>query len=153
MNKSEAINLLNNEGWTKEDAKRALLEVDFSNDPDELTIRKLVSFFAGKELLNRQRLQAAQKALVTKKDKEIEKYKREIRGESEISDEAKLKKLLADNDRLQKINAELKKDNKRLKNIVDLIKLRIAQQTKEILQYEDSEIRKAVIKFFHSTLG
>ncbi|MGF1542743.1 MAG: hypothetical protein ACFCU5_20270 [Pleurocapsa sp.] len=153
MNKSEAINLLNKEGWTKEDAKRALSEVDFSTDPDELIIRKIASLFAGKELVKRQRLQAAQKTLVTKKDKELEQYKEKIRKESEINAESKLKKLLAENDQLQKINAELKKDNKRLKNIVDLIKLKIAQQTKEILKYEDSEIRKAVIKFFHSTLG
>jgi hypothetical protein len=34
-----------------------------------------------------------------------------------------------------------------------MIKLKLAQQTKEILQYEDSEIRKAVIKIFKSTLG
>jgi long-subunit acyl-CoA synthetase (AMP-forming) len=110
-------------------------------------------FFAGKELVNRQRLQAAQKALVTKKNQEIEQYKEKINQKSEINTEAELKKLSADNDQLQKINEDLKKDNKRLKNIVDLIKLKIAQQTKEILQYEDSEIRKAVIQFFHSTLG
>lgn len=153
MNKSEAIDLLNNEGWTKADAKRALLEVDFSNDQNELTIRTVASSFAGQELVNRQNLQKAQKALVTKKNKEIEQYKEKISKESEIDAEAKLKKLLADNEQLQKINAELKKDNKRLKNIVDLIKLKLAQQTKEISKYEDSEIRKALIKFFHSTLG
>jgi hypothetical protein len=153
MNKSEAINLLNSEGWTKEDAKRALLEVDFSGDPDELTIHKAASSFAGKELLQRQRLQAAQKTLVTKKTKEIEEYKEKFNNKLGSIDETYLTKLVADNTRLQKVNEELKKDNKRLKNIVDLIKLKLAQQTKEILQYEDSEIRKAVIKFFHSTLG
>jgi hypothetical protein len=43
MNKSEAINLLNNEGWTKEDAKRALLEVDFSKDLDELRVLQQIN--------------------------------------------------------------------------------------------------------------
>jgi predicted RNase H-like nuclease (RuvC/YqgF family) len=150
MQKSDAFILLNTEGWTKEDAKRALSEVDFSNDPDELTILKAASSFAGKELLQRQRLQAAQKSLVTKKDKEIEKYKEKI---DRVDSETDLTKLLTENRQLQKINEELKRDNKRLKNIVDMIKLKLAQQTKEILQYEDSEIRKAVIKIFKSTLG
>lgn len=194
MKKSEAINLLNSEGWTKKDAERALVDIDFDNNPDELTIRKAASSFADKELLNRQRLQAAQKTLVTKKNKEIEQYKEKIsKGKTSISpdysnsninklltatnqlnninqelkqdnerlkntvntdsSEIEIKKLLADNNALRKINQELKQDNKRLKNIVDLIKLKLAQSTNDILRYEDSEIRKAVIKLLHSTLG
>ena len=72
MNKSEATQLLVREGWTKADALRALERVDFNQNPDELTIRRAISLFAGPELINRQRLQAAQKGMVTKRTKEIE---------------------------------------------------------------------------------
>lgn len=72
MNKSQAIKLLKNEGWTEADAKRALEVIDFNANPDELTIRRTISSFAGSELIKRQRLQAAQKGMVTKKTKEIE---------------------------------------------------------------------------------
>ncbi|MDJ0573120.1 MAG: hypothetical protein QNJ53_29345 [Pleurocapsa sp. MO_192.B19] len=149
MKKSEAINLLNSEGWTKEDAKKALTKVNFGDNPDELTIRKAASSFAGEELLKRQRLQAAQKSLVTKKTKEIEKYKEKI-GQTILTEKTELKKA---NEELKKVNEELKKDNKRLKNVADLIKLKLAQKANDILQYKDSEIREAVIKLFHSTLG
>jgi len=57
------------------------------------------------------------------------------------------------NDELIVANTQLKKENKDLKNIVDQIKLRLARDTKELLQYEDSEIRKAVIRLFRWTLG
>ena len=80
MNKTEAIQLLNQEGWTKADAKRALEIIDFESrhSVDELTILRTASKFAGTELLNRQRLQAAQKGMVTKRNKEIQKYIIEI---------------------------------------------------------------------------
>ena len=76
MNKKEAIALLNDEGWTKADAKRALELLDFKLNPDvdELTIRRATSQFGGVQLYERQRLQAAQKGMVTKKNKEIQKY-------------------------------------------------------------------------------
>ncbi len=57
------------------------------------------------------------------------------------------------NDDLSRANAELKKDNKDLKNIVDQIRLRLAHDTQELLKYEDSEIRKALIRLFRWTLG
>ena len=72
MNKSQAIKLLENEAWTKADAMRALELIDFSANPDEITVRRGISPFAGSELIKRQRLQAAQKGLVTKKNREIE---------------------------------------------------------------------------------
>ncbi|AFZ18620.1 hypothetical protein [Allocoleopsis franciscana] len=73
MNKSQAIKLLKDEGWTEADAKRALAGIDFSTNPGELAIRRTISSFAGTELIQRQRLQAAQKGMVTKKTKEIER--------------------------------------------------------------------------------
>ncbi len=169
MNKSEAINLLHSEGWTKADAKRALEQIDFTINPDELTIRQATSSFAGAELLNRQRLQAAQKAQVTKKKKEISelidriKQYQSVRAQtndissksaSEVRElEAKIKALEKVKYELEQANDKLKKDNKNLKNIVDAIRLKLALETKKLLQYKDSELRQRVIKLFKSTLG
>ncbi|MEQ9669030.1 hypothetical protein [Coleofasciculus sp. G2-EDA-02] len=50
-------------------------------------------------------------------------------------------------------NEKLKKDNRDLTNIVDQIRLRLARDTKMLLEYEDSEIRKALIRLFRWTLG
>jgi chromosome segregation ATPase len=233
VNKSQAIKLLKDEGWTEADAKRALEVIDFNNNPDELTIRRTISSFAGPELFKRQRLQAAQKGMVTKKTKEIErkdeeyvikinqyeeslkrakeKYESEIqtllfrktdletkvnslafqnnellqanenlkkdktvlvkvkeelgKDKAELSkvkeelekDKAELfrvnEKLEKDKAELFRVNEKLKKDNKDLKNLVDAIKLRLAIDVKSLLRYEDSEIRKALVRLFKSTLG
>ncbi|MEH2304030.1 hypothetical protein [Nostoc sp.] len=177
MNKSEAIKLLAGEGWTIKDAERALEKIDFKTNPDEITIRRAISHFAGSELINRQRLQAAQKGLVTKKTNELERkekeyaakidqlinYQRQERDkrENEIQSsydknnfvEDRLKAITSQNKDLIVVNERLMKDNKALKNLVDEIRLKLAINTKKILQYEDSEIRKAVIHLFKSTLG
>ena len=164
MKKSEAIKLLTSEQWTKEDAKRALVDVDFSTNPDELTIRRAISSFAGSELINRQRLQATQKGLVTKKIKVIKELEKDItrlkqyqqKSPSSLdknSLEAQIKTLTAKNQELIKVNKILQKDNKDLKNIVDRIKLQLAIDTKQLLRYEDSELRKGVVKLFKWTLG
>lgn len=177
MNKSQSIKLLENEGWTKADAMRALELIDFSTNPDEITIRRAISPFAGSELIKRQRLQAAQKGLVTKKSNEIEKnnqeyaakieqlkkyqkqenekYETEIQNLSDTNKvlEMKLKSINAQNSELIQANEELKKDNKALKNLIDEIRLKLAMSTKKLLQYEDSEIRQALIIMFKSTLG
>lgn len=52
------------------------------------------------------------------------------------------------NTELIDVNNQLKKENKDLKNIVDQIRLRLAQDMNELLRYEDSEIRKALIRLF-----
>ncbi|MEH2082865.1 MAG: hypothetical protein V7K89_23665 [Nostoc sp.] len=177
MNKSQAIKLLESEAWTKADAMRALEVIDFSTNPDEITIRRAISLFAGSELIKRQRLQAAQKALVTKKTKKIElkeqeyaakidqvkkyqkqereKYEAEIKGLSQRNNilEVEIKTIYSQNKNLTEVNEQLQKDNKAMKNLVDQIRLQLAMNTKKILQYEDSEIRKAVITFFKWTLG
>ncbi|MBD2358899.1 hypothetical protein H6G41_30605 [Tolypothrix sp. FACHB-123] len=177
MNKSQAIKLLESEGWTQADAKRALELINFNTNPDEITIRRAISSFAGSELNNRQRLQAAQKGLVTKKNKEIErthqeystkvdqlnKYQKQEREKYEaeiqrLSDrnqslELQFQTITSQNNELIQINDSLKKDNKALKNLIDAIKLKLAIDVKRILQYEDSEIRKALIHIFKSTLG
>lgn len=177
MDKYKAIKLLESEGWTKADAIRALEVINFNDSPDELTIRRAISIFAGSELIKRQRLQAVQKGMVTKRAKEIEqknkehaakikqlelaqKQEKEIiesKIESLCSDNqtlgSKLQNLVSQKNELLEVNDQLKKDNKALKNIVDEIKLKLAINTRMLLKYEDSEIRKAVIKLFNSTLG
>jgi hypothetical protein len=67
--------------------------------------------------------------------------------------EIQVKKLISEKAELFQANEGLKKDNKALKNLVDEIKLKIAISTKQILKYEDSEIRQALVKFFSWTLG
>ena len=66
---------------------------------------------------------------------------------------SKVQTLTTHNDELVEANTQLKKDNKELKNVVDQIRLRLARDTKLLLQYEDSEIRKALIRLFSWTLG
>ncbi|MEM8807405.1 MAG: hypothetical protein AAGF01_15405 [Cyanobacteria bacterium P01_G01_bin.38] len=66
---------------------------------------------------------------------------------------SKVQSLTTHNDELLDANEQLKKDNKDLKNVVDQIRLRLARDTKTLLQYEDSEIRKALIRLFRWTLG
>ncbi len=166
MKKNEAIKLLNSEGWTKADATRAIASINFDTNPDEITIRRTASQFAGNELFNRQRLQASQKGLVTKKTNEIQKYinqieelKLEIKKlKSDISisnpDLAKRLKELSDkNIELTKVNQQLQKDNKDLKNIVDAIRLKLTIETKHLLKLENSEIKKGLVKLLKSTLG
>jgi uncharacterized protein (DUF3084 family) len=65
----------------------------------------------------------------------------------------KVQTLSDQTEELSVANTQLKKDNKDLKNLVDQIRLRLAQDTKKLLQYEDSEIRKALIRLFRQTLG
>lgn len=66
---------------------------------------------------------------------------------------ANVQTLTTRNDELVEANDQLKRDNKELKNVVDQIRLRLARDTQMLLQYEDSEIRKALIRLFRWTLG
>ncbi|MEI2418933.1 hypothetical protein V6O07_01565, partial [Arthrospira platensis SPKY2] len=78
MTKKEAIALLKEQGWTKADAERALTALDFSTNPDRLVILEAAIQFSGAELLNRQRLQAAQKGQVDRKRKELAEKEEKI---------------------------------------------------------------------------
>jgi septal ring factor EnvC (AmiA/AmiB activator) len=148
MNKTAAIRLLAEQGWTKADAGRALESVDFAADPDELMIWRSASLFAGPELKTRQRLQAAQKGLVTRKVGEIEQTKQE---KSEIETQAK--RLASENSELEAVSNQLKADNKALKNLLDSIKLRLAIDVKQLMNYKDSEIRQALAKWYKGSQG
>ncbi len=67
--------------------------------------------------------------------------------------DSKVKTLTNHNDELLEANDRLKKDNKELKNVVDKIRLRLTKDIKTLLKYEDSEIRKALIRILSWTLG
>lgn len=166
MNKKEAIKLLNHEGWTKADAQRALESINFQTvtDIDELMIRRAASQFAGAELLNRQRLQAAQKGMVTKRNREIQSYIVQIEeltlkiGSSNSGDSAELEKEVAELkgkiSKLVQANDVLQKDNRNLKNIVDEIRFKLTVEIKDMLNLKNIvEIRKSLIKLLKSTLG
>lgn len=159
MNKKEAIQLLCDKGWTKADAQRALEAVNNDLDLDEITIHHFASQFAGSELIKRQNLQRAQKALVTKKNKQIADYifqieKTQQQNNSSNPDlEVRIERLLKEKQELIKANDILKKDNKDLKNIVDAIKLKFTIETKHLLKLENSELKKGLVKLLKSTLG
>jgi hypothetical protein len=72
--KKEAIEFAKQYQWTAKDAERAFdrARIDFATTSDRDLLLALVAF-AGMELLERQRLQASQKGLVTKKNNYIEK--------------------------------------------------------------------------------
>ncbi len=155
MKKTEAINLFVNNGWTKADAERALEDLDFSQDPDELTVYKYSSLFAGKELINRQRSQAAQKGIVTRKTKEIDlkvAENNDLQNKAQVLD-SQNSKLSKTNEKLTQVKDQLEQDNRRLKNLVDAIRLKITIDGGKLLQYEDSEIRKALSKWFKGMQG
>jgi hypothetical protein len=180
MDKSEIIKILQSEDWTKADALRAIESIDFNTNPDELTIRRNISSqFAGRELIKRQREQAAQKGMVTRKTNQIEllqqqyqadikqrdlqfaRSKQQVTGVDSPEQQGsqnqhllvRIKELEVDNRSLTNVNAELKKDNKSLKNIVDSIRLQIARDMKGILKQQDSDLRQAILKLFKSTQG
>ncbi len=82
MDKAEIIKILQSEDWTKADAIRAVASIDFSTSPDELNIRRNISSrFAGRELIERQNAQKAQKGVVTRKNNQIELLKREYQAD------------------------------------------------------------------------
>lgn len=159
MKQSEIIQILKAEKWTASDAERAINQIDFSSDPDELSLRCQISQFAGKELINRQRLQAAQKGVVTKKSHEIERQKVQFTAEiAELGDQNKkldqqVKDLYENHENLRQVNELLKQDNKYLKNLIDAIRLKLTQDTRDILKLKDIEMRQAVAKLFKSSRG
>lgn len=166
MNKKEAIELLNHEGWTKADAQRALESINFKTDTDidELIVRRAASQFAGAELIKRQNLQRAQKGIVTKRNKEIQSYIVQIEeltrkigssnSENSTELEKQVKELKGKISKLIQTNDILKKDNRNLKNIVDEIRFKLTVEIKDIFKLNNIlEIRKSLMKLLKSTLG
>ncbi len=166
MNKKEAIELLDHEGWTKADAQRALKSINFKTDTDidELIVRCAALQFAGAELIKRQNLQRAQKGMVTKRNKEIQSYIVQIEeltlkigssnGENSAELEKQVKELKGKISNLVEANDVLKKDNKNLKNIVDEIRFKLTVEIKSLLNLKNIlEIRKRLIDLLKTILG
>ncbi|MGK7955074.1 MAG: hypothetical protein AB4063_07410 [Crocosphaera sp.] len=84
MTKLEAIEFAKKYSWTVADAKRAFADLDLNTANKEDLLMALANF-AGKELLNRQRLQAAQKAQVTRKKNEIKQIEIDYQQQMEKS--------------------------------------------------------------------
>ncbi|MGB3299990.1 MAG: hypothetical protein WBA76_17130 [Phormidesmis sp.] len=83
MTQQEAIQYAKHFGWTAADAKRAFIDINL-NDADELALLTAMVNFAGPTLYERQRLQGAQKGLVTKKEKYIKQI--ELEFSEKVSD-------------------------------------------------------------------
>jgi predicted RNase H-like nuclease (RuvC/YqgF family) len=176
MKKSEILKLLESEDWTKADALRAIASIDFSTDPDELSIRRAISSqFIGSELSQRQHRQSSQKRLVTIKNGQIKLLQQQLSQQAKGSDDTKktekitqlqqqvqqqkdradgltkqVEELNTNNQLFVKVNAELKQDNKHLKNLVDAIRLQIVKDMRVLLKYQDSELRQAIMKLYKS---
>jgi uncharacterized protein (DUF3084 family) len=99
------------------------------------------------------------KASLEERKKQLEAEQRNLEAEVQnLSSQnqslvSKVQTLITEKDELTIANTQLKKENKDLKNIVDQIKLRLARDTKALLEYEDSQIRRAMIRLFRWTLG
>lgn len=92
------------------------------------------------------------KKLIATETQKLETELARLQEEKQSLD-SRVQFLTVQNTELADANTELKKDNKNLKNLVDQIRLRLAHDTKMLLQYEDNEIRKAMIRLFRWTLG
>ncbi len=86
----DAIQYAKHFGWTGADAKRAFADIDLK-DADELALLTAMVNFAGPTLYERQRLQGAQKGLVTKKETYIKQIELEF-SEKVIDYEKQLSK-------------------------------------------------------------
>lgn len=75
--KKEAIEYAKRFNWTAADAKRAFANLNLEEASEQDILMALVTF-AGSELLERQRLQAAQKGQVTKKNNYIKQVEQDF---------------------------------------------------------------------------
>ena len=82
MRKQDAIAFAKKFDWTAADAKRAFVNLDIK-EADEQSLLLAMANFAGKELLERQRLQAAQRGQVTRKKNEIKQIELEFAAKIE----------------------------------------------------------------------
>ncbi|MEA5533218.1 hypothetical protein [Crocosphaera sp. XPORK-15E] len=84
MTKKQAIEFAKQFNWTGADAERAFNGLNLT-EANEQDILIALAQFSGQELLNRQRLQAAQKAQVTRKKSEIKQIETEYQQQIEES--------------------------------------------------------------------
>lgn len=83
----QAIDFAKKFNWTEADAKRAFEGLNIKDADEKALLLALVNF-AGPELLNRQRLQGAQKAQVTKKTNYIKQIETEFANKVSEYEEA-----------------------------------------------------------------
>jgi len=100
---------------------------------------------------SKQELETRKRQLIAEQNK-LDAEIKKLAERNKILD-SEVKNLTTVNDELVEANTQLKKDNKDLKNIVDQIRLRLAKDMNELLQYEDNQIRRAMIRLFRWTLG
>lgn len=85
--KQQALDFAKKFKWTGKDAERAFANVDLKNADEQALLLALVEF-AGPELAERQRLQGAQKAQVTKRTNYIKKIEIEFSQKTKEYEEA-----------------------------------------------------------------
>lgn len=84
--KKQALEFAKQFNWTAKDAERAFTNINFKEADEQNLLMALVEF-AGPELAERQRLQGAQKAQVTKKVKYIKKIELEFAAQVDKCEE------------------------------------------------------------------
>lgn len=82
----EATNYAKHFGWTEADAKRAFTDIELKS-ADELALLTAMVNFAGPTLYERQRLQGAQRGLVTKKENYIKQIELEFSEKVSVYEE------------------------------------------------------------------
>ena len=97
--KEKAIQFAVDLGWTKSDAERAYkstgIDLKSVDDGVKLPLAMALADFAGKALYERQRLQAAQKGLVTKKTNKIRQIEEDFAAKIErLEDDLKSERSL-----------------------------------------------------------
>ncbi|NEQ20483.1 MAG: hypothetical protein F6K28_14810 [Microcoleus sp. SIO2G3] len=132
-----------NFGQQRSQAQQKLKSLQVEHEKLEQAIKELEK--STSELFDR-------RGQLSQEQEELEVQIQQLANENKTLS-GKVQTLTTRNDELANANEQLKKDNKDLKNIVDQIRLRLARDTKMLLEYEDSEIRKALIRLFRWTLG
>ncbi|MBE9109690.1 hypothetical protein IQ273_09715 [Nodosilinea sp. LEGE 07298] len=130
-------------GQRRSQAEKRLEQLQAEHQQTQKSIAELEQ--ANKELQNR-------KGTLSVEQQQLESQIDQLSTKNQ-SLSSKIQTLTTKNDELIEANDQLKRDNRELKNIVDQIRLRLARDTKMLLQYEDSELRKAMIRLFRWTLG
>lgn len=131
------------------EARKQDLEIEKQELESERT--KLEAEIQSLSVNNRDNLAAEKKKLEAEREK-LEKDLQALSLNNQNLNK-KVDQLNSKNKELSGANQRLMKDNKDLKNIVDAIRLRLAQNIDKLLEYEDSQIRKALVRLLKWTVG
>lgn len=130
-------------GSLRSNAERNLQKLQFDYQQLETQVAQMEKNKADLEN-RRDNITVETRALVSKIER-LESEKRHL--------DSRVQTLVTQKEELSGANVQLKKDNKDLKNTVDQIRLQLARNIKALLQYEDNEIKKAMIRLLGWTLG